>query len=405
MKILLINAELGYRGTPRTLANYARILGKNNELLIWGYDRGGETADALQREGFRVVIGEEGKTSALEFNPDIVNMHRASMCIPKETAILREFKSRGAKCVETSVFGRVDSSVEDILDLSLQISKWDLFRWNAWKGNYKVPGYLLPNPVNTDLFVRSTDDAIRDKRKSWGIIGEKDFALGRIGKTEWKSLTKPLLDLLVRNPNVHFVHVDDYGGSNIPPALKVHPRVHIQERMQGSEELSGFYSACDVCISMSGNGESFGFVNAEAMCCGTPVIALSTPLHDNAQIEMVEHEMSGIVIGRPSLLSVAVEKLMSDHAFYDRLAKNCRPAIVDKYSFKALSPVLNKCFDSVLAGEQELLKCEVADKISSYRRLKNVEGGCPLWQNIFAMFLYTKIGYRILQWAKCLKRQ
>lgn len=402
MKILLINAELGYRGTPRTLVNYARILKPVHEIMVWGYDRGGESADELGGEGIPVVIGEEGRDAALAFTPDVVNLHRASVENPYETEILREFKARGAKCIETSVFGRVDKSVEGLLDLSLQISEWDLFRWNAWKGKYRVPGALFPNPVDTDRFVRASSDDISKKRDVWGITGDTAFVIGRIGKTDWKLLAKPLRNLLAQNPVVHFVHVEDYGGSALPDDLKAHPRVHIQPRMKGSKELSLFYSACDVCVSMSGNGESFGFVNAEAMSCGTPVIALSTPLHDNAQLEMVGNGRYGIVIGRPSLFTVAVSRMMSDQAFCERISGACRGAIVSRYSFEALTARLLAYVQWVRDGGVSVSLAKEVYPV--YREMRGVLGGCPWWQLFFARMLYSKMGYEILKRVKSIKK-
>jgi hypothetical protein len=44
---------------------------------------------------------------------------------------------------------------------------------------------------------------------------------------------------------------------------------------------------------MSKIGESFGFVLAEALLCGCPVVTLSTPFKDNAQFEVVGDKIGG----------------------------------------------------------------------------------------------------------------
>lgn len=45
-------------------------------------------------------------------------------------------------------------------------------------------------------------------------------------------------------------------------------------------------------------GESFGMVIAEAMTVGIPVLTISTEDKDNAQIELVDNEITGLVVKR-----------------------------------------------------------------------------------------------------------
>ena len=61
-------------------------------------------------------------------------------------------------------------------------------------------------------------------------------------------------------------------------------------------ELGKLYAASDFMLHSSGIGESFGLSVAEGMYCGLPVVVDSTPAVDNAQVELVDHERTGLVV-------------------------------------------------------------------------------------------------------------
>lgn len=61
--------------------------------------------------------------------------------------------------------------------------------------------------------------------------------------------------------------------------------------------LNRLYAAADLTVHASYFGESFGYTIAEAMAAGLPVITLTTPFGDNAQVELVENGVTGWVCG------------------------------------------------------------------------------------------------------------
>ena len=411
MRILFVTAELGYRGTPRALANYVQMLSPAHEVAVWGYCEGGDTADRLSDSGYVVYCGAKDAVRAYSFKPDIVNIHRPGFYISRETEILSEFKNRGAKCIETNVFGRVDWSVESILDVSLQISKWDLYRWNAWKGQYRVPGVYVPNPVDTERFKRANQEAINDLRARWlGSVGkarsDDAFILGRIGKTNWKFLERVLIEALDAFPEMIFVHVGDYGDSSLPNSIRRHPRVCIHPKMLTSEELSQFYSACNAMVSMSGNGESFGYVNAEAMACETPVIALATPYRDNAQLEMVSG-YGGVVIHTPGQLIAAIKNIWRGNFRGDL----CRRSIVDRYSFSTVSAMLNQVIsccmsscvnDAIVARSKDGSLTVQVDAKSVFQMLKSM--GFSVGSLFLLRLFHSRVGCCLLNCFKKAKK-
>ena len=407
MKILLACDTLEYRGTPRTLVCYARMLKKRHDVLVWAMVCGGEYEKALNAEGVPICIGPDAIAQALGHKPDVFNMHRPGVPCEREREILAKFKVAGARCVETSVFGRVDPTVEDILDLSLQISKWDLYRWNAWKGKYKVPGVLMPNPVDTEAFSRVNEVKISERRQQWHVDenGVRGFVLGRIGKTDWSLLEKPLIDALDRNANLYFVHVGDYGG-NLPPSIENHPHIRIQSKMLSSSELSVFYSACDACVNMNKTGESFGYVNAEAMACGTPVVTLARYFHDNAQIEMVQDGGGGIVIRKPDELPRAIERLMKDSDLRSAIQNRAPQYIERNYSIRVLADQLDLVFACAISDDiaVEVAKCAESGllTISTSRDAMTREAG--LLNRLLLRFYHSPLGCRLLMSLKTIRK-
>ena len=61
------------------------------------------------------------------------------------------------------------------------------------------------------------------------------------------------------------------------------------------EKISAIYTSGDLMLHMPDWGESYGYTIAEAMQQGLPLIVNSTPWGDNAQVELVEHGVTGFV--------------------------------------------------------------------------------------------------------------
>ena len=188
MRILFITGELGYRGTPRVVATYAKILSKYHEVLIWGLQEGGETARRLQSDGFSVIVGKGLIDEGLKFSPDVVNIHHSGFICDEVIKIVEEFKGIGARCIETNVFGYVDPELTNLLDVSIQISLWDLWQWQKWKGALLPDiGVYCPNPVDTESFSPMPEAEISQIRSIWGVP-DNGFVIGRAGKTDWHSV-------------------------------------------------------------------------------------------------------------------------------------------------------------------------------------------------------------------------
>ena len=350
MKILFVTKGLGwFRGTQRMFYEcISHFKSSGHEVLAWGYGECGETSERLKDLGVKVLEGIESASDALDFHPDVVNIHRGGEHCDVETEFLLRFKSIGAKVIETSVSGRVDRECEGLIDLSIQISRWDLYRWNRWKGRLGVLGVYLPYIVDTDSFVRADECSIIEFKRRWNIP-ENSFIIGRAGKTSWENLSSSISVILDRHPTSYFVSVKDYNCP-MPDLLLAHPRVRQIPRLVSNGDLSEFYSSCDVFVSASPFGESFGMVVAEAMACGTPVVATANPECDNAQAEVISHGIGGLLVARGEYIAKAIDVLIGDPELRNSFATSTRELTESRYSRKVVCKMLDNAFRLVISG-------------------------------------------------------
>ena len=341
MNILFVTNELSYRGTPRFLVNCA-ILARQagHKALVWGLQEGGAAEKACAEHGIPVRIGLGALDDALAFAPHVVHIHRAGGVSDRDTALLRFLKKEtGCRVLETNVFGSADFTTPDPIDLHAHISRWDLWRWRRWLWPFRRPAINLPYCVDTAAFRPVPPDAFR---RAHGIPRDA-LVVGRIGKTDWAELRTALVPALRECPNLVFVSVNDYSGeaenfAGWPAGCRA--RVVRVPALHGADELSAFYSACDLTLNFSPIGESFGYVVAESMSCGTPVIAYSKPRNDNAQIEIADAREGGYPVRTAEAARDVILGCVRTPPSPERRAR-CRDSIMRRYSLGVFAPRLN----------------------------------------------------------------
>ena len=386
MRILFICNELSYRGTPRFLFNCAKIAKTaGHDVRVWALEQGGATKDECIANGIPVFNGIEAISTAVSFRPDIIHIHRAGGVSHRDNALLRHLKTKcDCRIIETNVFGTADLSLRSSIDVHAHISRWDLWRWRRWFRPFHPVGIYLPYCVDTDALRPFPSDF----RTKYGIPADA-VLIGRLGKTDWREVSCAMIPAMRKVANIWFATVADY--SNSPDAIREWPE-ELQNRiitiplLKGSKELSAFYSACDATLNFSPIGESFGFVVAEAMSCGTPCIALSKPRNDNAQIEIAAIACGGFPVrdamsAEKTILKIAAEPPSTEHKAI------CRHSIIDRYSLNYFSPILLKAYTVLLNSKATGRKLEKQfaaagfetdiNKSEIWKSLENVIGGGP----------------------------
>jgi D-inositol-3-phosphate glycosyltransferase len=88
------------------------------------------------------------------------------------------------------------------------------------------------------------------------------------------------------------------------------------------EQVVSMYRTATAAIMPTTSGEGFGLMAAEALACGTPVIASA----EGALPELVRHEATGLLVrpGDPAALAAAMQRLAGDPSLRSRLAGNAR---------------------------------------------------------------------------------
>ena len=396
MRILLICNELGYRGTPRFLVNCAKIAKTaGHEVAVWALETGGPAADECIKHSIPVFVGVSHISGMVTFRPDIIHIHRSGGVSHRDNSILRHLKNVcGARVIETNVFGTADLTINSPIDIHAHISRWDLWRWRRWCWPFRRAGIYLPYCVDTDA-IRPLPSDFRERHNT----PRNAILIGRLGKTDWKELSRAMIPAMEASPNIFFATVHDYSDSidatNAWPEA-IRRRIVRIPVLKGADELSAFYTACDATLNFSPIGESFGYVVAEAMACGTPCIAHSKPRNDNAQIEVASIPAGGY----PVRDAAAAEKTILEIAAKPPDAKRkalCRKSIIERYSLQSFSPLLLKVY-SILSEskgtgrtlERRFRDAGIETEIpeSEIRNvLDNVIGGRPSLANRLAMKL------------------
>lgn len=334
MRILTVVFNLDKGGTQRAAQNFAeayRDLGHDSRVLAT--HRGGVREDELRQRGVPVWHGVESGTLAVigAWKPEVIHVHSHGLEKGHLDALLQACPD--SRVVETNVFSLPSPWVRS-LHVSFQLSTWCDWLYHL-RGHFSWPSAIVPYPVRVESFNRASPEAIASFRARHGVASD-DILLGRVGQAydrKWSTLLidafeklwqrEARLKLLVVNPPTTIV-----ARCQESPCRDA---VIIIDQIIGDEAMSVAYSAMDVFVHVADQGESFGLVLTEAMLCQTPVVTFSTPWEDNSQVEVVGHEVGGLVATTGKGFHDAIDRLMRDAVLRERLGDQGRRRVLDRY--------------------------------------------------------------------------
>ena len=148
--------------------------------------------------------------------------------------------------------------------------------------------------------------------------------------------TKSKLKIAGYKPNDQ----DEYWKKQIEPHLS--DKI-TYEGMLGAKTLKTFYKNAKAVLVPSLCYESFGLVAAEAMSCGTPVIAFKK----GGLREVVKHNETGFLVKNEAEMIKAVKKINKIDPF------KCRQRVLDKFSVETMVNEYEATYHEAIQKQQQ----------------------------------------------------
>ena len=170
-----------------------------------------------------------------------------------------------------------------------------------------------------------------------------------------QSLLEAMPNVMEKHPTVRLVLA---GSGPMETELRQQAqRLHLSEKidflgMVTQTQLPALYQRATLAIfpfivAKSGDQEGFGLVQVEAMGCECPVIAGDLPaIHD-----IITHEENGLIFpsGNAQALADAIIKLLDDPELRDRLAREGRKSVVQKFDWEIVAGKYAGVYDSLIS--------------------------------------------------------
>lgn len=340
MKILNVVYSLGKGGTERAAQNFAlgySEIGHDSRLLYTRED--GVRRRDLENKGISLFyLGSQKDCEIIRaWCPDVIHLHSHGITVDEFEKLKGLVPS--AKYVETNVFSTPSPWAASI-DISYQLSHWCLWLFRKRSRN-KYMSTIVPYPVDTSSFERTTNQVRNEFREKYGIK-ESDILIGRVGQRfdgKWSPVLIEVFESIRKgNSNIKLIVVNPPDSillaiSNSPFKSDI---IHIREII-GDASLAVCYSSIDIFVLIADQGESFGMVLAEALLCETPVVTLASPWADNTQGEVVGNGIGGYVASNKDSLSFLVKRLIVDQAVRRKMGIEGRRRVMQLYDYKAVA--------------------------------------------------------------------
>ncbi len=209
---------------------------------------------------------------------------------------------------------------------------------------FKLPQHrvrIVHNGIDTGIFRRL--DHVEKEPNSLVIVG----------KTEDKKKGVPFLlkavqllkdDVDVKVKVVGIQGPDDGYRTKLVQKLGIADRVTFTGHV-GADELVRLYSSAEIAVTAS-LYEGFGLPAAEAMACGTPVVATRA----GALPEIVGEHGTGVLVppADPPALAAAIKRLLADKQLRQRMGDAARKRIEDSFSWDVAARKTLEVYQEVL---------------------------------------------------------
>jgi len=172
---------------------------------------------------------------------------------------------------------------------------------------------VIPNGVDLDRF-RHDEEGRTRLRTVWHVPDDAPL-IGRVGRIDpqkdFPTFLRAAAIVSKRVPNARFVCIGGGPNSLVEELKRLGNELGIGHRVIWTgpiQIMASAYSAMDICVSSSAYGEGVPNVIAEAMACGTPVIA--TNVGDSAWT--IGDDRFIVPIADPRALADAIMRMLED---------------------------------------------------------------------------------------------
>lgn len=288
----------------------------------------GVRAEELNKQNIAVISGIDSPaklTAFLDENPGeiIAIMHRNGKTDAKETALIETFFKAGIPCFEYNTFSRVDLSTDQYFLGHAHLSRAALLDYAKRKGSsvfaltsHAAIGYALSIPQLIDK------QEAKLSRERLGIADD-EFVVLKIQRPDlrkWNPLPALAVSRLLNNKlKVRLLVQSAPSARQDWLKDQLDNSVTLLPPTADADKLRQTFAASNCVANYSNIGETFGLGLAEGMSYALPVIVNSTPRLDNAQIELCQHEVTGLVANTISALASAIKRLSEDNQLARKL--------------------------------------------------------------------------------------
>ncbi len=360
IKILTVVFGLGRGGAQRVAQNFALLyqkIGFDSKVIT--LTSGGFREDILNEAGVQVFDVSKLDEIA-KWNPGVVHIHDHAV----SDQIIIDLRERLSNAVfmELNTFS-LPSTRRHLVDIQTHMTKWCLWKYmsecdirRVHKGDFNV---ILPHLNNETKFFKS-EGSVREKFIHDLNLPDSAILFGRIGqknKSKWSEVTlSAFRQVTMHFPEAYLVLVGcpDNLIELINTKYKtIKDKIRILDYFESDEELRDVYSSFDVFVHSAWLGESFGYVLTESMLCETPVVTLSTPYNDNSQVEVVKHNVGGLVAHTEKEFVSHLISLASDSKLRYKLGKGGREHVIRSFSETALSKNIKFLINTLMSQSKD----------------------------------------------------
>jgi hypothetical protein len=324
----------------------------------------GPRADELSAKNIAVVSAIDSPESLARFvnanpGPKIAIIHRNGKTNARETALIQAFCRFAIPCFEYNTFSRCDPTTDQYFVGHAHLSRSALLDYATRKKasvfdliNHAAIGYALELPPLID------EMEAKLARKNLGIAAD-EFVVLKIQRPDlrkWSPLPALAVSRLQNGrPPIRLLVQSAPSARDEWLKERLHDAVTMVAPTADSLTLRQTFAVGNCLANYSNIGETFGLGLAEAMSYGLPVIVNSTPRLDNAQIELCQHEKTGLVANTVSALSSALTRLMEDKDFSQKLGLSARQFIGSTFKADIVESRLRRFMIACLRGKYDSL--------------------------------------------------